>query len=289
MPNIHSPLSRRTRLCARLAAFLLCLLSPAFCTAQNLGQLVCAHPGSYISLYSSMLTLDVQDTLACGQQVEVTGRYDNYFGIRTAKGEIGYVTLDSLSLLKTTPGVKPTLTPAPEPASEKTPVGTHSNAPDSSKTLILLDSTPVQMTLSKALSSADAQVGDDVSFEVSQEVVIDGLLIIPKGAIALGVVNECEPKKPLGRGGKLSVLVRSVRLADNEQGILRSGGEGKGSSSTAGVLIPVMRGKDITFPKGMEFTAYVNGDARLKRENFHPAPENPDGVPTGRVSNLPHP
>jgi hypothetical protein len=128
-----------------------------------------------------------------------------------------------------------------------------------------------------------------VSFEVSQEVVIDGLLIIPKGAIALGVVNECEPKKPLGRGGKLSVLVRSVRLADNEQGILRSGGEGKGSSSTAGVLIPVMRGKDITFPKGMEFTAYVNGDARLKRENFHPAPENPDGVPTGRVSNLPHP
>jgi len=236
-----------------------------------------------------MLTLDVQDTLACGQQVEVTGRYDNYFGIRTAKGEVGYVTLDSLSLLKTTPGVKPTLAPAPEPASEKTPVGTRPNAPDSSKTLILLDSTPVQMTLSKALSSSDAQVGDDVSFEVSQEVVIDGLLIIPKGAIALGVVNECEPKKPLGRGGKLSVLVRSVRLADNEQGILRSGGEGKGSSSTAGVLIPVMRGKDITFPKGMEFTAYVNGDARLKRESFQPAPENPDGVPTGKVSNLPHP
>ena len=145
------------------------------------------------------------------------------------------------------------------------------------------------MKLLKTLSSADAQVGDDVSFEVSEDVVVDGFLVIPKGANALGVVNEVETKKALGRGGKLSVLIRSVRLADNEQAVLRSGGEAKGSSSTAGMVIPVMHGKDISFPKGMDFIGYVNGDTRLKRENFHAAPVTPDAPPAGTVSNTPHP
>jgi hypothetical protein len=93
----------------------------------------------------------------------------------------------------------------------------------------------------------------------------------------------------LGRGGKLSVLIRSVRLADNEQAVLRSGGEGKGSSSTAGMLIPVMHGKDVAFPKDMDFIGYVNGNTRLKRENFHPAPEVADAPPAGTVSNVQHP
>jgi hypothetical protein len=93
----------------------------------------------------------------------------------------------------------------------------------------------------------------------------------------------------LGRGGKLSVLIQSVRLADNQQVGLRSDTERRGSSSTAGVVIPVMHGKDITFPQGMEFMAYVNADTRLKRENFHAAPETASDSPTAPNSNTPHP
>jgi hypothetical protein len=232
------------------------LLAPSLSKAQDLGQVECARPGDYVYLYSSMITLNVRATLECGQQVEITGRYDNYFGVRTAKAETGYVPLDSLLLLKTTPGAKPTLPPTKEPTREKTfydqptkSAEPRSNATELAKTLILPDSTPIRMKLDKAISSADAKVGDEVSLEVSEGVIIDGLLIIPKGASAMGVINEAEPKKALGRGGKLGVLVRSVRLANNDQAVLRSGGEGKGSSSTAGVLIPVMHGKDITFPK----------------------------------------
>lgn len=272
------------------------LLAPSLSKAQDLGQVECARPGDYVYLYSSMITLNVRATLECGQQVEITGRYDNYFGVRTAKAETGYVPLDSLLLLKTTPGAKPTLPPTKEPTREKTfydqptkSAEPRSNATELAKTLILPDSTPIRMKLDKAISSADAKVGDEVSLEVAEGVIVDGLLIIPKGASAMGVINEAEPKKALGRGGKLGVLVRSVRLANNDQAVLRSGGEGKGSSSTAGVLIPVMHGKDITFPKGMEITAYVNGDTRLKREGFHAAPEIPDAPPSGAVSNIHHP
>jgi hypothetical protein len=271
-------------------------MAPSLSKAQDLGQVACARPGDYVYLYSSMITLDVRATLECGQQVEITGRYDSYFGVRTAKGETGYVPLAALLLLKTTPGAKPTLPPTKEPTREKTfydqptkSAEPRSNATDLAKTLILLDSTAIRMKLGKTISSADAKVGDDVSLEVSEDVIVDGLLIITKGANAMGVVNEAEPKKALGRGGKLGVLVRSVRLTNNDQAVLRSGDAGKGSSSTAGVVIPVMHGKDITFPKGMEITAYVNGDTRLKRESFHAAPEIPDALPSGTVSNIHHP
>src|SRR5580704_185815 len=146
------PLLRPTLWTARVFVLLSGLLGPAFCKAQDLGQVECARPGDYVYLYSSMITLDIRGTLQCGQQVEITGRYDLYFGVRTAKGETGYVPQDSLLLLKTTPGAKPALPPPPEPAREKIHYDRPSSAadapskgPDSAKTLLLLDSTPIRM------------------------------------------------------------------------------------------------------------------------------------------------
>lgn len=281
---------------SKLPFLLLCFIAPTVSNAQSVGQVECARPGDYAYLYSSITTLAVRATLQCGQQVEVTGRYDDYYAVRTADGQVGYVPLTYLLLVKTAPGAKPVLAPTKEISREKLaydppakPTGIPSNAQASAQVLILLDSTPVRMKLGKALSSADAKVGDEVDLEVSEDVVVDGLLVISKGAVASGVVNEAEPKKALGRGGKLGVLVRSVRLANNQEAVLRSGGEAKGSSSTAGMVIPVMHGKDITFPKGTDFTAFVNGDTRLKRENFRPAPETPDAPPSGTVTNIHHP
>ncbi|MGC0773150.1 MAG: hypothetical protein WB543_09460 [Candidatus Acidiferrum sp.] len=280
----------------RIIAPLLCLLAPAMSSAQELGQVACARPGDYVYLYSSMITLDVRATLQCGQQVVITGRYDDYFGVRTAKGEIGYVPLDSLLLLKTTPGAKLSLAPTKAPEREKTPYDepfkpseVPPNARGSDAFLVLRDSTPVTMKLDKPITSATAHVGDEVSFEVSEAVIIDGFLVIPKGAAALGVINEAEPKKALGRGGKLGLLIRSVRLADDEQAVLRSGDAGKGSSSAAGMVIPVMRGKDITFPKGMAFVGYVNGDTRLKRENFQASKSATGAASATQASSTPHP
>jgi len=290
----HSVFSRRTNWPINFLVVALCVLASPAGKAQEIGQVECARSGDYAFLYSSMTTLEVRTTLQCGQQVEITGRYDNYYGVRTAKGDIGYVPLDSLLLVKTPPGTKPVLAPVPEANREKLaydhPAKTAtapSNAANMTQTLLLLDSTPVYMKIAKTISSADSQVGDEVNFEVSQDVIVAGFLVIPKGAVALGVVNEAEPRKALGRGGKLSVLIKSVRLADNEQASLRSGGEARGSSTTAGVVIPVMHGKDIAFTKGTDFTAYVNGDTRLKKENFHAAPDPGDAVPSVAPSKNP--
>jgi hypothetical protein len=264
---------------AALPVLLLALLLPQVALAQELGRVECARASGYVYLYSSMITLDVRATLQCGEQVEITGRYDTYYGVRTTKGDTGYVPLDSLFLLKTAPGAKPAVAPTTGAPKDKTFYDVTRGGADApaasgaAPTLALLDGTPILMKLGKAVSSADAHVGDEVHFEVSEDVLVDGLLVVPKGALASGVVNDAEPKKAMGRGGKLSILIQKVRLADNETAGLRSDTGRKGASSTAGAVIPVMRGKDITFPQGMEFTAYVNGDTHLKRESFHGASE----------------
>src|ERR1700687_134706 len=93
-------------------AVVFCILLPVTARAQSVGQVECPRQDNYIYLYSSMTTLDVRTTLQCGELVEITGRYDTYFGVRTGKGDIGYVPLSSLLLVKDKPGPK---TPQPKP------------------------------------------------------------------------------------------------------------------------------------------------------------------------------
>src|SRR5258708_35241173 len=92
---------------APFLSLVLCFLLPAICNAQNLGQVECPRQDGYVYLYSSMLTLDVRATLQCGEQVEITGRLDAFYGVRTNKGVAGFVPLDAIVLLKAPPGAKP--------------------------------------------------------------------------------------------------------------------------------------------------------------------------------------
>jgi hypothetical protein len=221
-----------------------------------------------------MTTLDVRTTLQCGQEVQITGRYDGYFGVRTAKGEIGYVPLDSLLLIKDVPGGAQAPAAAPKTARERTPydaavpvsetVAPMPTGPD----FILRNGTPVHLKVSKAVSSASAHVGDTVALEADEDVVIDGLLVISKGAAATGTVTDAEPKKKLGRGGKVGVVVNSVVLSDKEKAAIRGYQEANGANSATGAVIPIKSGKDVELAQGTEITAWVDGDVHLKRDAF---------------------
>ena len=81
----------------------------------------------------------------------------------------------------------------------------------------LSDGTPVKLRLSETVSSATAHTGQQVPFEVVEDVVLDGVTVIPKGAIALATVTDADHKKTMGRGGKLNLNIDSVRLADKEK------------------------------------------------------------------------
>lgn len=134
----------------------------------------------------------------------------------------------------------------------------------SAQVLTLQDGTPVRLRLNRTISSATANVGETVDFEVTEPVINQNYVVIPKGAVALGRVTKVETKRRFGRAGALELSIDSVRLSDGQTIPLRATPE-KGEGDMSGVRVaatiaasPVLvwvKGKDVTFEKGTETTA----------------------------------
>lgn len=156
----------------------------------------------------------------------------------------------------------------------------------------LIDGTVVKLRLAETISSESAKTGQQVPFEVTEDVVVQGVTVIPKGTPALATVTDAESKKRMGRGGKLNVNVDSTRLIDGEKVQLRAVKDSKGGGhvgamtgamvATSIVFFPAaplflfMKGKDITIPKGTDVTAFVQGDMHLDMARMS-APSIPGG------------
>jgi hypothetical protein len=154
----------------------------------------------------------------------------------------------------------------------------------SALTPMLEDGTPIRLRLSQTISSADAHVDDRVAFEVLEEVRVADMLVIAKGGIAWGTVTEAQPKRNLARGGKLEIVMDSVRLADGQKAALRAVKTAKGGGHTGAMTVGIvatgllfwpaapfflfMHGKDITIPKGAEVPTFINGDFKLDAAKF---------------------
>ena len=148
----------------------------------------------------------------------------------------------------------------------------------------LEDSTPVKLRINRNISSADAQVNETVDFEVLEEVKVHDVVVIPRGGTAWATVTEAQPKRRMGRAGKLNINIDNVRLASGEKVALRAVKDVKGGGhqgaitgaivATSIVFFPaaplflLVHGKDITIPKGTEITAYTNGDIPLDPKKF---------------------
>jgi hypothetical protein len=270
----------------------LCLVFAMPVKAQSTGRIDCARDGGYVYLYSSMTTLEVRMTLQCGDVVRITGRSDDYYSVRTGAGEAGYVPRTSVVLLKDQPGTGLPTPAAKAPARERI----HYDEPRSEAAapartgpvaFVLANNTPIRVKLSKTISSATAHVGDAVEFEVVEDVVVDGVAVLPAGSKVNGVIAEAEPKKRFGHGGKLAFSITSMTLADGEQVKVRCYQEASGSSNTSSdAVLPLSSGKDVAIPKDVEFTVLVDGEARVKREGFERPKTTPATSPVASGQKL---
>jgi hypothetical protein len=268
-------------------AALFFMFFPALAKAQTTGRIECARNDGYIYLYSSVTTLDVRTTLQCNEIVQITGRYEPYFAVRTARGEIGYVPLAAIVVFKDQPGAGLPQAVTPPPVRERTPYDARPQTPPVSASLgasgfTLRKDTQVRVKVLKTVTSATAHSDDAIEFEVIADVLVDGVVVIAKGAKATGVVLNAEPKKRFGRGGHLAFNITSVRLADNEQASLRCFQEVSGSSAEA--VLPLASGKDAAIFQNAEFTALVDGDMQLKREAFAATKDGPAPEPAPAVA-----
>ena len=169
---------------------------------------------------------------------------------------------------------------------------------------VLEDGTPIKLVLAQTISSSDASVGQTVAFEVVEDVLVDGIVVVPKGSTAWATVTAAEHKKTMGRGGKLDMNIDKVRLADGSKTLLSATKNAKGGGHqgamtgaivvTSLILWPaapfflLIHGKDITIPKGTAITAFVQGDDTLDRGKFvHPAAVSAQTAPAAAPVSAP--
>ncbi|HVS81479.1 MAG TPA: PEGA domain-containing protein [Pyrinomonadaceae bacterium] len=141
------------------------------------------------------------------------------------------------------------------------------------------------MKLTRTMSSSDAKVNDKVDFEILEDVKIGEVIVIQHGGMAIATVTEAQPKRRMGRAGKLNMNIDYVQLVSGEKAPLRAVKGGSGGSHTGamtGAIVATsilffpaapfflfMHGKDITIPKGTEITAYIAGDTPLDPAKFN--------------------
>jgi hypothetical protein len=139
----------------------------------------------------------------------------------------------------------------------------------------LEEGTQIRLKLLQDLSSATAQVGQTISFEVLDAVKQDGITVITEGAQALGTITLAEPKKSLGRAGKLNIRLEYVKAVDGSKIPIRANSvnQGNGKGVATGVAVGVsalvffpaapafllIKGKDITVPRGQHLDAFIDG------------------------------
>jgi hypothetical protein len=148
-------------------------------------------------------------------------------------------------------------------------------AAQSPNAIVLDDGTPIRLRTTQSITSAEAHADDRVDFEVVDDVKVGDAVIIKHGTSAIGTVTEAQPKGRMGRGGKLNVNIDFTKTITGDKVALRGAKDVKGGGHTgamtgamvgtaivfwpAAPLFLFMHGKDITVPKGHEFTVYTSG------------------------------
>lgn len=149
------------------------------------------------------------------------------------------------------------------------------------ETLTLPNGTPVRMRLAQTISSGTAKLNQSVPFETLDDLKVGEVMVVPKGTIAMGTVTQVEPKRRMGRAGKLDVALDYVLAVSGEKVLLTAQQGAKGGSNvgkvTTGVVVTsvlffpaaplflLAHGKDIEMQKGTEITGYSNGDTKLRK------------------------
>lgn len=147
---------------------------------------------------------------------------------------------------------------------------------------ILQDGTPVQLALLEQISSSNAEVGQLIQFAIVNDLAVDGVTVLHRGALVTGVVSEAQKKKRMGRAGVLNFTISQVKLADGVNVPVRAFNNTNGDSHTVGVtalalnmplvaapFFLLMHGENSTIPKGTEITVFISGDIRLRLSDFN--------------------
>ncbi len=147
----------------------------------------------------------------------------------------------------------------------------------------------MKLRLLNKLDSHTAKNGDEIPFDVVNDVVVGGVTVLRRGSSVTGVVTQAEGSKTMGRAGKLSFTINDIQLRNGGKVPVRAFSRTSGENRTGemvGMMIEtavwvspaaapfflLIHGTNTVFLRGTEINAFVNGNIPLDLASFGPAP-----------------
>jgi serine/threonine-protein kinase len=124
--------------------------------------------------------------------------------------------------------------------------------------VILRDGSPVRLTLAKDIPS-DALPDEAITFEATDDVKVDGSVVIARGAAATGAIVDGAKRKLLVMRGKITFQLDSVIAVDGQKVALRATPDRRGGSSKHAVDTGGRKPKEVAAAAGAEYVGYIDG------------------------------
>jgi hypothetical protein len=121
----------------------------------------------------------------------------------------------------------------------------------------LREGTPLRVRLKADLASDQVAEGARVDFEVARPVFVQGMLVIPGGAVAWGAVQSVK------KGKFIKFDIEGVRLSDLTEVRLRTTREKSKNLAKDQIKVDSEFNGGVGAPKGAEYTAYVDEDTEV--------------------------
>ena len=146
--------------------------------------------------------------------------------------------------------------------------------------IVLGEGTPINVVTAKEVTSKEVKPNDPVDFTVSEDLVINGQVIVRKGTPAVGSVINAEKGGYMGKSGKLAVQVESTTTSDGQRLKLRAAKGREGDDKTTSTMVLTMISAAFLFKKGGEakiapgtvVTVYVAEEKRFRLDGANLVP-----------------
>jgi len=103
--------------------------------------------------------------------------------------------------------------------------------------IVVAEGTPINVVVAKEVTSKEAKPNDPVEFTVTEDLVINGQVVVRKGTPAIGSVINAEKKGYMGKSGKLAVQVESTTTSDGQRLKLRAAKGREGDDKTNSTMV----------------------------------------------------
>lgn len=129
------------------------------------------------------------------------------------------------------------------------------------RSFTLVMGTPVRLVTAQPLSSKTQVKGDLIALRTADDVMVDGVVAIPKGTPATGQVSDARIKGAMGMGGRLTL--RPLYLSVGDRTVRLTGSTDDNGGVQAGAIIgtvlvaPFFTGKSAVIPEGTQLQSFV--------------------------------